>query len=253
MRMKLLALLLFLFLVHPVMAADFELKQNKDGVHFKSINQPLSKVLQSIGEKSGIKFSLREELNETPVTVEISAPDWKALVKKLLRDFSKVELWNEKIAGSKIKITGIGQYVPASSASRKVVGKAAPAERRASLEPKGKKRWVRPPPLPKPEEIYPDHPLAKLPSHVFMEPAIMNYLLDSNVDIPDEFKKKYGLPIDGEEEGRSHYTKRRSLPIPKEIYEDPAFDEYLSQVGLSKPPQIPLGFEKIDPLAERRR
>ncbi|PIR01383.1 MAG: hypothetical protein COV66_01070, partial [Nitrospinae bacterium CG11_big_fil_rev_8_21_14_0_20_45_15] len=89
--------------------------------------------------------------------------------------------------------------------------------------------------------------LAKLPSHVFMEPAITNYLLDNNVDIPPEFKKEYGLSDGPEEDGReSSMRNRESFPIPNEIYNDPAFDEYLKAVGLPKPPQIPVGFKKID-------
>ncbi len=211
-----------------------------------AVDQPLSKVLQAIGEQSGIDFSLREELNETPVTVEIEAADWKALVKKLLRDFSKVELWNEKIAGSRIRITGIGQYVPGTAPSpSKAVSGDASGQSQAKLDLSGKskrkKRWVRPPPPPKPEEIYPDHPLAKLPTHIFMESAVMDYLLKSKVDIPPEFKKKYGLDVYGDGDGEEEVAEipRKIYPIPPHIYDDPAFQEYLDAVNLPKPPQFP--------------
>lgn len=81
-----------------------------------------------------------------------------------------------------------------------------------------------------------------------MEPAIMNYLLENNVDIPDAFKKKYGLSTSQEPDGgRGGLRSRRSLPIPNEIYNDPAFDEYLKAVGLPKPPQVPAGFKKLQP------
>ncbi len=222
---------------------NFELTRKQEGVQLHAVDQPLSKVLQAIGEQSGINFSLREELNDTPVTAEIEAPDWKALVEKLLADFSKVELWNKKIAGSRIRITGIGQYVPGTApAPAKAVSGDASRQRRASLdrskEPRRKKRRVRPPPPPKPEEIYPDHPLAKLPDHIFMEPAIMDYLMKSKVDVPPEFKKKYGLDAYGEEEEYAD-SRRKIYPIPPHIYDDPAFQEYLDAVNLPKPPQFP--------------
>lgn len=79
-----------------------------------------------------------------------------------------------------------------------------------------------------------NHPLAKLPDHIFMEPAVLGHLIKNNVDIPDGLRAKYGLDLeDGGIRGRKLY------PIPPEIYNDPKFETYLSTVGLPKPPQFP--------------
>ncbi len=233
-------------------AADFTLKQTQEGIRFQARNQPLSTVLKEIGEKSGIAFFMKEELYETPVSADMHALDWKSLVKALLKDLSKVEMWTEDTVGSKVRITGLGEYVPPFPGA--VAGLKSPTVITVPKAESTSSRWTsiprlenfeRPEPSKSAEELHPNHPLAKLPQHVFMEPAIMNYLLESGVDIPIIYKRKYGLPTSNEE--KSKYRKRRSLPIPNEIYNDPKFDEYLKTVGLKKPPQIPPGFKKLKP------
>ena len=254
MRIPFYTLVLWVAFTLPVHAADFELEQTQEGIHLKVRNQPLSKVLQAIGEKSGIAFFMQKALYETPVTSDIQASSWRLLVGELLKDFSKIEIWSEDTAGSKIRITGLGDYVPPAPGA--VADQREPtvipvpkteANLPRSVSIPKRNQPTRPKRLKRAEELYPNHPLAKLPAHVFMEPAILNYLLKNNVDIPDAFKRKYGLPINKEEEAMGLHTKRRSLPIPNEIYNDPKFDEYLKAVGLPKPPQIPPGFKKLKP------
>lgn len=233
-------------------AADFALKQTREGIHFQARNQPLLTVLKEIGEKSGITFFMKEELNETPVSADMHASDWKSLVQALLKDLSKVEIWMEDTVGSKVRITGLGEYVsrfPGAVARPKsptliTVPKAESTPSRSTSILR-RKYFERAEPHKSAEELHPNHPLAKLPQHVFMEPAIMNYLLERGVDIPNAYKRKYGLPTSKEEE--STYRKRRSLPIPNQVYNHPKFDEYLKAVGLKKPPQIPPGFKKLKP------
>lgn len=117
MRTLFLSIILLAFLILPIHASEFELSESKDGVRLRADNQPLSRVLQEIGSKSGIAFFMKEELYETPVSVDIQASGWKALVSTLLKDFSKIEMWSEKIQGSKIRITGLGEYVPPAASS----------------------------------------------------------------------------------------------------------------------------------------
>ncbi len=159
-------------------------------------------------------------------------------------------MWNEKVAGSTIRIIGLGDYTPTApmaNAKPKVMSPAQPEKARTQPLAHPRKKFKRPEPPKRARELIPTHPLAKLPSHVFMEPAITNYLLENNVDIPPEFKKEYGLSDESEEDGYESFMRNReSYPIPNEIYNDPAFDEYLKAVGLPKPPQIPVGFKKID-------
>jgi len=238
-------------LAPPLWASDFELTQQPDGIHFKSANQPLAAVLQSISAKSGISFYTRDELSATPITANLQAPDWKTLVSELLKDFSKLEMWNEKISGSTIRIVGLGDYIPAAPVAnavpKAVMTPSQPEKIRPEIPARPRGKFKRPEPPKRAREILPTHPLAKLPSHVFMEPAITNYLLENKVDIPPEYKKEYGLSDGQEEDGRESFMRNReSYPIPNEIYNDPAFDEYLKAVGLPKPPQIPVGFKKID-------
>ena len=236
MRILMLMVVFVLWLGVPAQGGDFELTQTQEGIHLKAIGQPLSRVLQSVGEKSGIAFYLREELYPTPVNVDLQAPDWRTLVGELLRDFSKVETWKEDVVGSKIRITGLGDYVPPSSESvasrgpRVITVPRTQPRPDLSVEPRRRpSREARSEPPPE-EPVDPNHPLAKLPAHIVMEPGILNYLVQSGAEIPEPLRRKYG--IDPE-----HLPK--NYPIPPHIYNAPEFEEYLQATGLPKPPQFP--------------
>jgi hypothetical protein len=79
------------------------------------------------------------------------------------------------------------------------------------------------------EYVDPNHPMAKLPAEVLLEPGIVNYLLSRNVDIPEGIKNKYGIGLN---------TPPKSLPIAPHIYNDPKLKEYFAAIGLPMPPQF---------------
>lgn len=59
-------------------------------------DRKLSEVLQRIQELSGLHFVLVSSLEDESITASVKASDWSSAVRKLLKGFSRIEVWNEK-------------------------------------------------------------------------------------------------------------------------------------------------------------
>ncbi|QPJ61300.1 MAG: hypothetical protein G3M70_05105 [Candidatus Nitronauta litoralis] len=233
------AIAMLLLLQVPVFAATTlqtgNLTQDKNGIHLNVNQEPLSQVLQVIGEQSGIAFSYPDDLADTPMSADIQSENWQSLVTSLLEYFSKMEFWTDDPASSRVKIVGLGEYDPGEATVARSKPKVVVAPSGKSDKTKSRKdRRRRARELKNSDEMKedPNHPLAKLPAHILMEPGILNYIVASNVDIPEAIKRKYGLDRDG-----SNLPK--NYPIPPHILHDPALETFLNEVGLPMPPQFP--------------
>lgn len=201
---------------------------NGESIRIRAEHEPLKDVLQAIHEKSGVRFSFPPSLADTPVSAELQTSSWQMLVKYLLRGFSKVEFWAEEASLSRVKILGIGDYQPGEAPRVQ----SPPVTQKAALAPQPSaetlanqaKRWVNSDKMVED----PDHPLAKLPAHVFLEPGVLSFLMQNKVEIPDFIKRKYGLDRQGA-------ALPRALPIPPHIRQDPALKAYLETTGLTLP------------------
>ncbi len=233
------AIAMLFFLQVPVFAATTlqtgDLTQDKNGIHLRVNQESLSRVLQVIGEQSGIAFSYPDDLADTPMSADIQGENWQALVQTLLEYFSKMEFWTEDPASSRVKIVGLGEYEPGEATvtqSKPKVVVAPSGDDSKTASRKDRRRRARE--LKNSNEIEedPNHPLAKLPAHIMMEPGILNYIVASNVEIPEAIKRKYGLDRDGA-------NLPKNYPIPPHILHDPALAIFLQEVGLPMPPQFP--------------
>ncbi len=212
------------------------LTEDKNSIHLQVDQEALSQVLTVISEHSGIGFSYPDDLADTPMSADLHAEDWKSLTQALLEYFSKMEFWTEDDTSSRVKIVGIGEYEPGEQAVAPARPKVVVAPSGAGDEPSGRtsrsKRRARD--FVNSDQMKEDlnHPLAKLPAHILMEPGILNYIVASNVEIPESIKRKYGLDRDGA-------NLPKNYPIPPHILNDPALAIFLNEVGLPLPPQFP--------------
>lgn len=266
-----LCLFLLLTVASTAMAQSpsLTLTQEKNGVRLKAQDVTLIDLLIAIQQKSGIRFDLPEEMDSTPVSFHLLEADWRALVSTVMDDFNKIEVWSDDPGKSYVKVMGIGDYIPYASTNPKpqVLAKNTPVPQQATRQERAPRKQALQKSAPQEsaqekidrkeemsnmrervfaarakaekerlerEYVDPNHPLAKLPDHIFMEPAILDYLIKSNVDIPSGLIAKYGL--DREDGGM---RTQKLYPIMPEIYNDPSFETYLRTVGLPKPPQFP--------------
>ena len=59
-------------------------------------------VLQNIQEETGISFSTDPEMETVPFSATVQAENWKAAVKLLLKDFSRIEVWTDNLNTSRV-------------------------------------------------------------------------------------------------------------------------------------------------------
>ena len=69
-------------------------------LHFR--DYPLGEILKNIHDETGIRFILSPGMETSLISLNIEAKHWKRLVRKLIADYSRVEVWPNKPKTSQI-------------------------------------------------------------------------------------------------------------------------------------------------------
>ena len=69
-------------------------------LHFR--DYPLGEILKSIHDETGIRFNLSSRMAKKIISVDIKAKHWKSSVRKLIEDYSRVEVWTNQPNTSQI-------------------------------------------------------------------------------------------------------------------------------------------------------
>ena len=69
-------------------------------LHFR--DYPLGKILKNIHDETGIRFNLSPRMAKKITSVDIEAKHWKNSVRKLIEDYSRVEVWTNQPKTSQI-------------------------------------------------------------------------------------------------------------------------------------------------------
>ena len=77
-------------------------------LHFR--DYPLGEILKNIHDESGIRFNLSPQMAKKPISIDIEAKHWKNSVRKLIEDFSRVEVWTNQPKTSQIWLVESNPY-----------------------------------------------------------------------------------------------------------------------------------------------
>ena len=77
-------------------------------LHFR--DHPLGKILINIHDETGIRFNLSPRMAKKPISIDIEAKHWKNSVRKLIEDFSRVEVWTNQPKTSQIWLVESNPY-----------------------------------------------------------------------------------------------------------------------------------------------
>ena len=69
-------------------------------LHFR--DYPLGEILKNIHDETGIRFNLSPRMAKKTISVDIEAKHWKNSVRKLIEDYSRVEVWTNQPKTSQI-------------------------------------------------------------------------------------------------------------------------------------------------------
>ena len=77
-------------------------------LHFR--DYPLGEILKNIHDETGIRFNLSPPLAKKTISVDIEAKHWKNSVRKLIEDYSRVEVWTNQPKTSQIWLVESNPY-----------------------------------------------------------------------------------------------------------------------------------------------
>ena len=77
-------------------------------LHFR--DYPLGEILKNIHDETGIRFNLSPQMAKKTISVDIKAKHWKNSVRKLIEDYSRVEVWTNQPKTSQIWIVEGNPY-----------------------------------------------------------------------------------------------------------------------------------------------
>ena len=72
------------------------------GIQLRFQDYPLGELLKSIHDETGIRFNLSSRMATIPTSINIEARNWKNSVRKLIADYSRVEVWTNRPKTSQI-------------------------------------------------------------------------------------------------------------------------------------------------------
>lgn len=115
-----------------------EISSSRGKVTINVRDREWGEVLQRIQKESGIVFEFHARLKNLKITARISAPDWTSAARKLLEDFSRVEVW-DKNRLSRVRLLGGGKHSPLSIQKTSRLIQLESVENKRKKIPRGKK------------------------------------------------------------------------------------------------------------------
>jgi len=192
--------------------------QNSAGVTIRFHHQTLEAVLQKISNQTGIKFHLNYPVSETPIQIDITAPDWRQAINALLGNQSRLEFWTGDPSTSKFWLMEGSLY---DVESVKKFNK-----REETVSASGKKRPANPNKVPADAT---QKTMSILPPHILFDPGLLLYLKSVGIALPIEFQMRFEPVLEGLPE---------DYPISQLVLSDPQFKtfiEYLESIGIEPP------------------
>jgi hypothetical protein len=192
--------------------------QDSAGVTIRFHNQTLEAVLQKISDQTGIKFHLNYQISQTPIQIDITAPDWREAINALLGNQSRLEFWTGDPSTSKFWLMEGSLYDVES------VKKLKKREETVSANGNNSPTHQNKVPADATQKT-----LSILPPHILFDPGLLLYLKSVGIALPIEFEMRFEPVLEGLPE---------DYPISQLVLSDPQFKkfiEYLESIGIEPP------------------
>ena len=201
----------------------YKTKTEPGGISLQFEDLTLLDVLTNIQDETGILFSIDPSLETVPFSARIQADNWEAAIRDLLKGFSRVEVWTDNLATSRIWLLSGGRNVEA--AQNIAANRQTPQRTRRASPPRQKQQRFRTAPKPAPvasSQIKTED----LPPHILFEPGVLTFFKSKGIALPDNVKSMFGLNLEG---------LPANMPISPHILNDPTFKQFLDSKGVQVP------------------
>jgi len=194
----------------------YKSKVEPKGISLQFEDLTLLDVLRNIQEETGILFAIDPSLETVPFSARIQANNWEAAIRELLKEFSRVEVWTDNLATSRVWLLSGGRNVEVASLKNNKV------KRQAKRVPRFRSAPV-PPPAPIANfKIR----IEDLPPHILFEPGVLTFFKSKGIALPDNVKNMFGPNLEG---------LPANMPISPHILNDPTFQNFLQSKGIQVP------------------
>lgn len=206
--------------------AENEILQDKQGVLIKFDSLELQEVVQEITDKTGIIFTLGDDIRNRNVTVDIQARDWKTAIDILFTDFNRVEVWTDDLVNSRIWVLQENSGSPPT-----IVSRSRPTRKPTVATQNRTTSWSRNK-ITDPPEVVTNKTVSTLPPHILMDPGVLKYLQSVGISLPEYMRRNYANMLKDLEE--------IEIPISQAVWDSPEFRsylKYLESIGIPLPPE----------------
>ena len=205
--------------INPVYKS--EVKPQDISLQFEDLT--LLDVLRNIQDETGILFSIDPSVENVSFNARIHANNWESAVKELLKDFSRVEVWTNKLETSRVWVVSGGrnalEQVAKQNPNRALNRQAMPYPVRQRAP------RVQLHPAPEPTASSTTR-IEDLPPHILFEPGVLTFFKSKGIQLPENVKSMFGPNLDG---------VPMNMPISPHILNDPTFINFLNSQGIQPP------------------
>lgn len=204
----------------------YKTKTEPAGISLQFEDLTLMDVLRNVQDETGILFSIDPSLETVPFSARIQADNWEAAIKDLLKGFSRVEVWTDKLETSRVWLLPGGRNVEAAHNIALATNRQTPRQtRRASTQP-SKPRYRKAPTPAKTPVVSFKMRIEDLPPHILFEPGVLTFFKAKGIALPDNVKSMFGPNLEG---------LPANMPISPHILNDPTFKGFLEGRGIQPP------------------
>ena len=195
------------------------------GISLQFEDLTLLDVLRNVQDETGILFSIDPSLETVPFSARIQADNWEAAIKDLLKGFSRVEVWTDNLATSRVWLLSGGRNVEAANNISLAANRQTPRQTRRASPPQPQKPRFRKAPTPSPVANFKMR-IEDLPPHILFEPGVLTFFKAKGIALPDNVKSMFGPNLEG---------LPANMPISRHILNDPTFKGFLQGQGIQPP------------------
>lgn len=157
----------------------------KDGVIIQVKNGLLEDALQQVANHANIQFKIADHLNSHKINVNIRAKNWDSGVDLLLKNFSKVTVWDKSSKIENVLLMGISDAESLAGAGNAPIDNKTARYQKKLRNRKPVARLS----VPKLKQLVKVQPGNAIPAHLFGDREIRDYLKLKGIHSPDDWKE----------------------------------------------------------------
>lgn len=169
---------------NPSLASLIHIGPTETGIIIQVKNGLLVDVLQQIANHTNIQFRIADQLRSERIDVNIQAPSWDSGIEGLLKDFSKVTVWDKYSKMENVLLLEANKWEPPAGPATNVHDNRVAGYRKAEGEKPNSG-----PSISNLKQLLQVQPGHSIPPRLFADQEIRRYLKSKGIHSPNDWKQ----------------------------------------------------------------